>query len=176
MTVSIVSRGSSWSRDRSRIVVAVRSSSSSYTAMLSILLANRIDDRCRNSHGCASRCGWGNRDRVGTRSTSTNGSSLGRRVGVWNRVRSGSATTDRRVLWRRVGVGDRIRTGSTASAERRSNDWRKVGVGNRVRTRSTTEEGSTLGRIDRDWEWAWSAAVTWRGRVRTERWTAWMRV
>ena len=176
MTVSIVSRGSSGSRDGSRIIVAVRSGSSSYTAMLVILLAHRIDNRYRDSHGCASRCGRGNRDRVGSRSASTNGSSLGRRVGVGNRVRSGSATTDRWVLWRRVGVRDRVRTRSTASADGRSNDWRKVRVGDRVRTRSTTGEGSTLGRIDRDWEWAWSAAVTRRGRVRTERWTPWMRV
>ena len=168
----------------------MRSSTSSYTAMLSILLANRVDDRYRNSHGCPSRCSWRYRDWVRSRSTTTNRSSLRRRVGVRNRVRSGSAATDRWVLGRRVGVRDRIRTGSTTSAERRSNHRWTVGDGYRVRSGTTTTwERSTSGRVGREWttagkgstlgwidrEWAWSTAMTGRGRVRAKRWTTWIR-
>ena len=178
-TLSTVSRGSSRSRDRSRIVVAVRSSSSTYTAMLSILLADRVDDWCRNGHGCASRGGWGDGNWVRSRSTSSRGPSLGRVVGFGNRVRSRSTTTDRWVLGRYVRVGDRIRAGSTTSTERRSSYGRRVGFWDRARAgttawerssfgrvggeRTTAGKGSTLGRID--WEWARSTAMSGRRSV-----------
>lgn len=117
--------------------MAVCSSSTSYTAVLSILITDWVDNRHRDGHGCAS--GRRDRDEVRPWTTTANRSGLRGVVGVRNRVGTGTATTDRRVLGRYVGVDNRVRTrtGSTTT-ERSSSYGRRIRVGNRIGSGTST--------------------------------------
>lgn len=115
--------------------MAVCSSSTSYTAVLSILITDWVDNRHRDGHGCAS--GRRDRDEVRPWTTTANRSGLRGVVGVRNRVGAGTTTTDRWVLGRYVGVDNRVGTGSTTT-ERRPSYGRRIRVGNRIGSGTST--------------------------------------
>jgi len=90
----------------------MRPGTSSNTAMLTIFFSDRVDygrrnsDRC-TSHWCASRSSRRNWNRIGSRTTTTDRSSLWRLIGVGNRIRAGPTTADRS---RTAVTGRRMRT------------------------------------------------------------------